>query len=304
MTNADTATSAMTATDTAAQNTAYRRGLKDRQRIVVKVGSSSLLHPTTGHVDFHRIDVLARELCDLKNRGKEVILVSSGAMAVGRDALRAESDILKREGHMTLKQAYAAVGQARLMMLYQKFFDDYNQTSAQVLMTMNNVTSGEGKENLQNTFTELLRLGVIPVVNENDSVATSEIAVGDNDTLSAIVASLVGADLLILLSDVDGLYSDDPHIHEDAKFIPLVEKLDDKIISLGKSTTGSRAGTGGMQTKLSAAQIAVKSGCDMLILSGEDMHIIHRIIDGADYGTLFQAQPDPTFDLQRHLLEQ
>ncbi|MBO5503936.1 MAG: glutamate 5-kinase, partial [Lachnospiraceae bacterium] len=135
-------------------------------------------------------------------------------------------------------------------------------------------------------------------------VATSEIAVGDNDTLSAIVASLVGADLLILLSDVDGLYSDDPHIHEDAKFIPLVEKLDDKIISLGKGTTGSRAGTGGMQTKLFAAQIAVKSGCDMLILSGEDMHIIHRIIDGADYGTLFQAQPDPTFDLQRHLLEQ
>ena len=291
MTNADTATSTMTATDTAAKNAAYRSGLKDRQRIVVKVGSSSLLHPTTGHVDFHRIDVLARELCDLKNRGKEVILVSSGAMAVGRDALRAESDILKREGHMTLKQAYAAVGQARLMMLYQKFFDDYNQTSAQVLMTMNNVTSGEGKENLQNTFTELLRLGVIPVVNENDSVATSEIAVGDNDTLST-------------LAQAERDNPDDPHIHEDAKFIPLVEKLDDKIISLGKSTTGSRAGTGGMQTKLSAAQIAVKSGCDMLILSGEDMHIIHRIIDRADYGTLFQAHPDPTFDLQRHLLEQ
>ena len=175
------------------KNRLYRKTLKDRKRIVVKVGSSSLLHPETGRMDYHKIDILTRELSDLKNQGKEVILVSSGATAVGREALLSGSNFreIQEDSPITIKQACASVGQARLMMIYQKFFEDYNQIAGQVLMTKNTITNALSKYNLQNTFSELIKLGVIPVVNENDSVATYEYMVGDNDTLSAMVASLM-----------------------------------------------------------------------------------------------------------------
>ena len=194
------------------ENMSYRKQLRKRQRIVVKVGSSSLLHSTTHRLDYHKIDVLVRELSDLKNRGKDVILVSSGATAVGREVIR-RTDFgknLAEDSKITVKQACAAIGQARLMMIYQRFFTDYNQISAQILMDKNAIMENLSKYNLYNTFNELLKFNCIPIVNENDSVATYEYSVGDNDNLSAIVASLMHADLLILLSDVDGLYTDDP----------------------------------------------------------------------------------------------
>ena len=249
------------------KNRLYRKTLKDRKRIVVKVGSSSLLHPETGRMDYHKIDILVRELSDLKNQGKEVILVSSGATAVGREALLSGSNFreIQEDSPITIKQACASVGQARLMMIYQKFFEDYNQIAGQVLMTKNTVTNNLSKYNLHNTFSELLKLGVIPIVNENDSVATYEYMVGDNDNLSAIVASLMEADLLILLSDVEGLFTDDPRKNPNAGFIEYVEKLDASMMGMGKESSGSSYGTGGMSTKLQAAWTATKSGCDMVI---------------------------------------
>ena len=183
------------------ENMAYRQGLKNRRRIVVKVGSSSLLHSSTNRLDYHKIDVLVRELSDLKNRGKDVILVSSGATAVGREVIRRtkSSADLVEDSKITVKQACAAIGQARLMMTYQRFFTDYNQISAQILMDKNSIMENLSKYNLYNTFSELLKFDCIPIVNENDSVATYEYSVGDNDNLSAMVASLMHADLLILL---------------------------------------------------------------------------------------------------------
>ena len=206
------------------ENMAYRQGLKNRRRIVVKVGSSSLLHSSTNRLDYHKIDVLVRELSDLKNRGKDVILVSSGATAVGREVIRRtkSSADLVEDSKITVKQACAAIGQARLMMTYQRFFTDYNQISAQILMDKNSIMENLSKYNLYNTFSELLKFDCIPIVNENDSVATYEYSVGDNDNLSAMVASLMHADLLILLSDVDGLYTDDPRINPDAEYIEYV----------------------------------------------------------------------------------
>lgn len=288
------------------KNVEYRRTLRYRKRIVVKVGSSSLLHKETGRVDYHKIDVLVRELSNLKNQGREVILVSSGATPVGKEALYSSvnSAELTKDSPITVKQACAAIGQARLMMIYQRFFSDYNQITAQVLMTKNTITNDLSKYNLHNTFTELLKFNVIPVVNENDSVATYEYMVGDNDTLSAMVASLMDADLLILLSDINGLYSDDPRANERAEFIPFVEHLDDSIFKMGKSTTGSRSGTGGMRTKLHAAYIATKSGCDMVIANAADMKIISAVTSGDNVGTVFKADYDEYFDLQSFLEEQ
>jgi glutamate 5-kinase len=287
------------------KNREYRKQLKDRKRIVVKVGSSSLLHPETGRINYHKIDVLTRELSDLKNQGKDVILVTSGATAVGREALlagRDRSDIAA-DSPITIKQACASVGQARLMMIYQKFFEDYNQIAGQVLMTKNTITNALSKYNLHNTFSELLKLGVIPVVNENDSVATYEYMVGDNDTLSALVSSLMKADLLILLSDVEGLFTDDPRVNPGAGFIEYVEHLDQTMMQMGKSTSGSSFGTGGMSTKLSAAYIATRSGCDMVICNARDMKIIHDVVDGKNIGTIFCADPDESFDLADYLEE-
>ena len=269
----------------------YRERLKDKKRIVIKIGSSSLTHPETGRLNLRKLEVLARELSDLRNQGKDVILVSSGAVAPGVAAL----GLKEKPTELKRKQACAAVGQARLMMIYQKLFSEYNQPSAQILMTKNTMVNNINRKNAQNTFNELLGLGVIPIVNENDSISTYELQnlekFGDNDTLSAVVAALVQADLLILLSDIDGLFTDDPNTNPDAKFIDVVESLDDELLDMGKGTSGSKVGTGGMATKLTAAQIASATGVDMVIANGSDFHVIHKITEGRNYGTLFVSQP-------------
>ena len=268
----------------------YRERLKDKKRIVIKIGSSSLTHSETGRLNLRKLEVLARELSDLRNQGKDVILVSSGAIATGVAAL----GMHEKPTELKVKQACAAVGQARLMMIYQKLFSEYNQLSAQILMTKNTMVNNVNRKNAQNTFDELLSLGVIPIVNENDSISTYELQnlekFGDNDTLSAMVAALVRADLLILLSDIDGLFTDDPNTNPDAKFIDVVENLDDNLLNMGKGTSGSKVGTGGMATKLTAAQIASAAGVDMVIANGADFHIIHKITEGRRYGTLFVSQ--------------
>ena len=280
------------------ENSVDRAFLKDKQRIVIKVGSSSLQHGETGDLDYTKLDVLVRELCNLRNMGKDVVLVTSGAIAVGKKAVHIKKVEDDNEDHsIALKQACAAVGQARLMMIYQKIFAEYNQVAAQILMTKNTIVDSLNRYNAKNTFRELLQLGVIPIVNENDTVATYEIEIGDNDTLSAIVAALVDADLLILLSDIDGLYSDDPRSNPDARFISDVPKLDEATMSMGKASTGSDVGTGGMNTKLIAANIATKSGIDMLIANSKDIKVIHRLLDGQNIGTLFHSNKDDRFDL-------
>lgn len=267
--------------------------LKDKKKIVIKVGSSSLIHSETGNLDLIKLEKLVRELCNLKNQGKDVVLVSSGAIGVGRTAL----GLKERPDTISMKQACAAVGQAKLMMMYQKLFAEYNQNTAQILMTKNTVTNNLSRMNAKNTFDELLGMNVIPVVNENDTVSTYEMQVGDNDTLSAIVASLIQADLLILLSDIDGLFTDDPNMNPNAKFIDCVETLDDKLMDMAKDSSGSDVGTGGMATKLQAAKIATESGVDMMIANGEDMGIIHKIIEGKQVGTLFKEHKNEDFYL-------
>ena len=283
-------------------NEEVRSRIKDKKRIVIKIGSSSLQHPETGDLDYTKLDVLVRELVNIRNMGKDVVLVSSGAIAAGKKAI-GKYAVSSESKHMGFKQACAAIGQARLMMIYQKLFSEYNQISAQVLMTKSILTDEVNRTNAYNTFTELLNLGVIPIVNENDTISTYEILldeddtlIGDNDRLSAIVANLIDADLLILLSDVDGLYTDDPRVNPDAKFIECVEQLDDKFMSMGKGSTGSNVGTGGMNTKMSAAKIATCSGADLIIANSSDIRIIHRIMDGRNVGTLIVAHKDEAFD--------
>ena len=276
-------------------NDSVREMMKDKKRIVVKIGSSSLQHAETGDLDYTKLDVLVRELCDLRNRGKDVVLVTSGAIAVGKKAVMMGET--GEDNPIAVKQACAAVGQARLMMTYQKIFAEYNQVAAQILMTKNTIVDNLNRYNAQNTFAELFKLGVIPIVNENDTIATYEIEIGDNDTLSAIVASLVEADALILLSDIDGLYTDDPRTNPDAKYIEVVEELNDDFINMGKASTGSTVGTGGMNTKLQEAKIASSMGIDMVIANSKDIKVIHRILDGRNIGTLFLAHRDERFDL-------
>ena len=270
-----------------------RATLKDKKRIVVKIGTSSLTHVETGRLNLTRLEILVRELSDLRNQGKEVVLVSSGAIGVGSAAL----GINGKPSHLGQKQACAAVGQARLMMIYQKLFMEYNQMSGQILMTKNTLLDDLNRYNARNTFQSLLEMGVIPIVNENDTVSTYEIQFGDNDTLSAIVAALIGADLLILLSDIDGLFSDDPRTNPQAQFIDEVDSLDEHFLKMGKESTGSKVGTGGMATKLSAAKIATSAGADMVIANGRDPHVLHKIVEGEDYGTLFAAKPKEEFYL-------
>ena len=271
----------------------FREALREKQRVVVKVGTSSLTHAETGKLNLTRLEILVRELSDLRNQGKDVVLVSSGAIGVGSAAL----GLGGKPAELGKSQACAAVGQARLMMIYQKLFMEYNQMSGQILMMKNTLLNDLNRYNARNTFQALLQMGVIPIVNENDTVSTYEIQFGDNDTLSAIVAALIGADLLILLSDIDGLFSDDPRTTPGAKFIDLVENLDEHFLRMGKATTGSKVGTGGMATKLSAAKIATSAGADMVIANGEDPHVLHKILEGRDYGTLFAANPREEFYL-------
>lgn len=276
----------------------YRAMLKDKKRIVIKIGSSSLQHRETGDIDYIKLEKLVRELCNLRNQGKDVVLVTSGAIAVGKKAvhikeIKGNSEI----NEVAVKQACSAIGQAKLMMIYEKLFAEYNQVAAQILMTKNTIVDNLNRYNAHNTFSELLKLGVIPVVNENDTVATYEIEIGDNDTLSAIVAALIEADLLILLSDIDGLYTDDPRKNPEAKFIEQVDVLTDEYMNMGKATTGSSVGTGGMNTKMIAAKIATSSNVDMVIANSKDVGIIHRIAEGENTGTLFVAHEDAHFDL-------
>lgn len=265
--------------------------LRQKKRIVIKVGTTTITYEETGNINLEKLEKFVRILINLRNKGKEVIVVSSGAVGVGRAALGLD----KRPDTEAAKQACAAVGQARLMMTYQKMFSEYHQTAAQILMTKGTMLDNVARKNAQNTFEELFRMGIIPVVNENDTISTYEMQFGDNDTLSALVASLVGADLLILLSDIDGLFTDDPHQNPDARLIEMVDELDEEIEAMAKGSTGSDVGTGGMEAKLTAARIATLSGADMVIANGEDVGVLHRIFEGKFVGTVFQAHYDEDF---------
>ncbi len=269
-----------------------RELLKDKKRIVIKIGSSSLTHEETGRINLSKMEKLVRILTDIRNQGKDVILVSSGAIAVGKETL----GLQKRPTEKVEKQACAAVGQARLMMVYQKLFAEYNQIPAQILMTKYTMINDISRVNASNTFEELFRKGVIPIVNENDTVSTDELEFGDNDTLSAIVTALIDADLLILLSDIDGLYTDDPKKNPQAEFIDYVEHIDTNLDNMAKDSS-SLVGTGGMATKISAAGLATASGADMVIANGEDVSVISAIVSGENKGTFFKAHRDEKFKL-------
>jgi len=274
-----------------------REMLSRKQRIVVKIGSSSLVHMETGELDLVKVERLIRILSDLKNQGKDVLLVSSGAISVGRKIL----GLSKKPEVLSMIQACAAVGQGELMMLYQKIFMEYNHKAAQVLLTFDVITNDVRRKNAENTLKQLLDLDIIPVINENDTVATEEIEFGDNDTLSAIVATLVNADLLILLTDVDGFYTDDPHKNKHAERISVINHVDEKLKTMAKGT-GTRYGTGGMFTKLAAAEIATNSGTDMVILDSSDLSIIQSLMAGEDVGTLFTGSVNRDFDIMDFIL--
>lgn len=272
-----------------------RDELKSKKRIVIKIGSSSLTHPS-GDPDLLKLEKLVRVLTDLHNQGKEVILVSSGAIAVGRKEMG-----MKRPTRLPEKQALAAIGQAKLMMIYQKLFAEYGQRTAQILMTKDTVVTPLSRYNARNTIEELLHMGVIPVVNENDTISTYEIQFGDNDHLSAIVSALIKADLLILLSDIDGLYTDDPRTNLNAVLVPIVEELDDNLMQMGKDSSSSDVGTGGMAAKLDAAKIAIYCGTDMIIANGDNVEHIAQIMNGQEIGTLFLAHKKESFDFVEYI---
>ncbi|MDD6401554.1 MAG: glutamate 5-kinase [Lachnospiraceae bacterium] len=270
----------------------YRELLKDKNKIVIKIGSSSIIHKETGGVDFRKLEKLVRILCDLKNQNKDVVLVSSGAIGVGFQALGLKC----RPKTLSLKQACASVGQGQLMMMYQKLFMEYNHLAAQVLLTFDAITDPVRRINAENTMNELLQQGVIPVVNENDTVATEEIEFGDNDTLSAIVAHLIKADLLILLTDIDGFYTDDPHKNKAAVKLSVIEEITEDMKNMAKGAVSSY-GTGGMATKIAAARIATDSGADMAIIDASNLNLINQLIDGEEVGSLFLAHKQDDFNV-------
>ena len=251
-------------------------------RVVVKVGTSTLAH-TTGRLNIRRVERLCLVLSDLKNSGNEIILVSSGAIGMGVGKLSLKT----RPADMATKQAAAAVGQCELMYTYDKLFSAYNHTVAQILLTGSDFRHDDRYHNFQNTMGRLLELDVLPIINENDTIATDEIKVGDNDTLSAMVAVSVGADRLILLSDIDGLYTADPHKDATATLIDEVNELTTEILALA-GDEGSALGTGGMRTKLHAAEICMESGCEMVIMNGDDPGLLYDLFDGKQIGTLFK----------------
>ena len=243
-------------------------------RLVIKVGTSTLAH-ATGKLNIKRTEQLCKVLSDLKNAGHEVVLVSSGAIGMGVGKLA----LTKKPTDIPTKQAAAAVGQCELMYTYDKIFNQYNHTVAQILLTGSDFQADDRHENFNNTIKRLLELGALPIINENDTIATEEIKVGDNDTLSALVAVSVKADLLIILSDVDGLYSADPHKDSSAALIGEVYGMPDWVLSLGGGE-GSALGTGGMKTKLHAAQIAATANCDTVIANGENPETLYEIVAG------------------------
>lgn len=252
-------------------------------RIVVKVGTSTLAH-ATGHLNIRCVEALVKVLSDLKNSGHEIVLVSSGAIGMGVGKL----NLRERPSDMPTKQAAAAVGQCELMYTYDKLFSEYNHTVAQILLVGADVEDDVRHQHFKNTLFRLLELGVLPIVNENDTVSTEEIGIGDNDTLGAVVATSVHADLLILLTDIDGLYTADPHKNPDAQRIPVVKQITPDIIALAEGK-GSALGTGGMITKLRAAERCLVGGCDTVIAHGADPMILYDILDGKPCGTRFVA---------------
>ncbi len=250
-------------------------------RVVVKVGTSTLTY-ASGALNIRHIESFCMVLSDIKNMGHEVIVVSSGAIAMGIGKL----SLKERPTDIPTRQAAAAVGQCELMYTYDKLFAEYNHTVAQILITNYIVDNEKMAENFKNTVGRLIEMGVIPIINENDTVSTDELCIGDNDTLAAIVTEHVGADLLILLSDIDGLYTADPHKDSSASLIPEIFEIDEKIKALAGGS-GSANGTGGMITKLKAAQICMASGCDMVIANGANPEIIYKILDGESVGSRF-----------------
>ncbi len=250
-------------------------------RVTVKVGTSTLAHPT-GRLNIRHVEELVKALSDLKNAGHEIVLVSSGAIGMGVGKL----PIKGRPDDMPTKQAAAAVGQCELMYTYDRLFSEYNHVVAQILLTGADFDHEERRKNLENTLFRLLELDVIPIINENDTIATEEISVGDNDTLGAIVATCVKSDLLVLLSDIDGLYTADPRKDRKARFISRVDEITPEIDALADSA-GTNQGTGGMKTKLHAARIATEAGFDMVIANGARPEILYDIVDGKRVGTRF-----------------
>ncbi len=252
-------------------------------RIVVKVGTSTIINSRTGKINLRQMHALARVLSDMRNNGYEVVLVSSGAIGVAMSKL----GITERPADTKVKQSLAAIGQCELMALYDNMFADYHSTVAQILLTRSDVNSESRREHMKNTFNTLLEMGVIPIVNENDTVSVEEIEFGDNDNLSAIVATLIGADILILFSDIDGLYDADPRRNPDAKLISRVEDIESVESNAGGAGTG--LGTGGMVTKIQAAKIANEAGVSMMILNGKNIDSLYDVMDGKKVGTLFKA---------------
>ena len=253
-------------------------------RIVVKVGTSTLAH-ATGRMNIRHVEELVKVLSDLKNEGHQIILVSSGAIGMGVGKL----NLPGRPGDMPTKQAAAAVGQCGLMYTYDRLFTQYNHTVAQILLTGEDIEHPSRRENFENTLERLLQLGALPVINENDTVATAEIKVGDNDTLGAIVARCARADLLVLLSDIDGLFTADPRKDPAARLIPVVEAIGPEIEALAAGA-GSDLGTGGMATKVRAAKMVTAAGCDMVIANGARPEVLYDIAEGKSAGTRFKAK--------------
>lgn len=253
-------------------------------RIVIKIGTSTLAH-STGLLNIFRVEALCKVISDLKNAGNELVIVSSGAIGMGAGKLSLKG----RPADMPTKQAAAAVGQCELMYTYDRLFATYNHTVAQLLLTGEDIDHPERKRNFENTIYRLLELGALPVINENDTIATQEIVIGDNDTLSAVVATAIKADMLIILSDIDGLYTADPHKDKQAELVPVVREITTDIEAM-TGDTASGLGTGGMHTKLHAAHIATENGVEMVIANGKDPDILYDIVSGRQVGTRFKAK--------------
>ena len=273
-----------------------RRAVAAARTVVVKVGSSSLTQPS-GHLDVDKLNALVGAIAQVRMLGGNIVLVSSGAIAAGFGPLGFES----RPTDVATQQATASVGQGLLMAQYEMAFGRYGIRVGQLLITAEDTMQPRQYRNARRTMAKLLELGVVPIVNENDALASNEIRFGDNDRLSAIVTALVGADLLILLSDIDGLFTDDPHTNPEAEFIDEVHELNEDLLKMGKDTSSSNVGTGGMASKLTAARLAVSSGADMIIANGKDFRILHRLMNGEHLGTLFAGASGKDFYLMDYL---
>lgn len=259
----------------------HRKYLKNKKKIVVKVGTSLLAYEN-GKINLHRMEKLVRVLADLTNSGREVVLVSSGAVGVGLGMIGLEN----KPDNLVMKQALAAVGQVGLIRLYQKFFDEYNKTVAQVLLTRDGIENSLRRKNARNTLNQLIDMGIIPVVNENDTVITDEIEFGDNDTLSAAVATLIQAELLLILTDTDGVFTADPHINQSARKVPKVMKASDDLKGIDLRGS-SKMGSGGMASKIAAAELCREHNVDVVIADGGDPSVIMDVLEGKDLGTFF-----------------